>query len=122
MLSRAGLNALRTGARSLATDAKKAAPSVGQITQIIGAVVDVQFKDNLPPILNALEIKNTTDNIRIVLEVAQHLGENTVRTIAMEATDGLVRGQECVDTGNPIMVRFLLFIYEELHSVTTESS
>jgi F-type H+-transporting ATPase subunit beta len=102
MLSRVGLNALR-GARSLATDAKKAAPSVGQITQIIGAVVDVQFKDNLPPILNALEIK-TTDNVRIVLEVAQHLGENTVRTIAMEGTDGLVRGQECVDTGNPIMV------------------
>lgn len=106
MLARVGLTAaLRTGARSLATDAKKAAPSVGQITQIIGAVVDVQFKDNLPPILNALEIKNTTDNVRIVLEVAQHLGENTVRTIAMEGTDGLVRGQECVDTGNPIMVR-----------------
>ncbi|GMF64784.1 unnamed protein product [Phytophthora lilii] len=105
MLSRVGLSAMR-GARSLATDAKKASGSVGQITQIIGAVVDVQFKDNLPPILNALEIK-TQDNTRIVLEVAQHLGENTVRTIAMEGTDGLVRGQECVDTGNPIMVRAL---------------
>ncbi|CEG42218.1 atp synthase subunit mitochondrial [Plasmopara halstedii] len=102
MLSRVGLTAIR-GARSLATDAKKATRSVGQITQIIGAVVDVQFKDNLPPILNALEIK-TQDNTRIVLEVAQHLGENTVRTIAMEGTDGLVRGQECEDTGNPIMV------------------
>ncbi|EEY70035.1 ATP synthase subunit beta, putative [Phytophthora infestans T30-4] len=102
MLSRVGLTAMR-GARSMATDAKKVTGSVGQITQIIGAVVDVQFKDNLPPILNALEIK-TQDNTRIVLEVAQHLGENTVRTIAMEGTDGLVRGQECVDTGNPIMV------------------
>lgn len=123
MLSRAGLNALRTGARSLATDAKKAAPSIGQITQIIGAVVDVQFKDNLPPILNALEIKNTTDNVRIVLEVAQHLGENTVRTIAMEGTDGLVRGQECVDTGNPIMVRLCLcylFAGEELQKGNSE--
>ncbi|KAH9177444.1 hypothetical protein AeNC1_017534, partial [Aphanomyces euteiches] len=80
------------------------APSVGRITQIIGAVVDVQFTNNLPPILNALEVQNTNDNVRIVLEVAQHLGENTVRTIAMEGTDGLVRGQECVDTGNPIMV------------------
>ncbi|KUF99018.1 hypothetical protein AM588_10008354 [Phytophthora nicotianae] len=87
MLSRVGLTAMR-GARSMATDAKKATGSVGQITQIIGAVVDVQFKDNLPPILNALEIK-TQDNTRIVLEVAQHLGENTVRTIAMEGTDGL---------------------------------
>ena len=103
MLSRVGLSAMR-GVRLMATDAKKATASVGQITQIIGAVVDVQFKDNLPPILNALEIK-TQDNTRIVLEVAQHLGENTVRTIAMEGTDGLVRGQECVDTGNPIMVR-----------------
>lgn len=103
MLSRVGMNALR-GARSFATEAKKASGSVGHITQVIGAVVDVQFKDNLPPILNALEI-TTTDSTRIVLEVAQHLGENTVRTIAMEGTDGLVRGQECVDTGNPIMVR-----------------
>jgi uncharacterized protein (UPF0254 family) len=81
-----------------------AAVSVGRITQIIGAVVDVQFTNNLPPILNALEVQNTNENIRIVLEVAQHLGENTVRTIAMEGTDGLVRGQECIDTGNPIMV------------------
>ncbi|DBA04280.1 TPA: hypothetical protein N0F65_002042 [Lagenidium giganteum] len=102
MLSRVGINALR-GARNMATDAKKKAPSVGHITQVIGAVVDVQFKDNLPPILNALEITTSGDQ-RMVLEVAQHLGENTVRTIAMEGTDGLVRGQECIDTGNPIMV------------------
>merc|ERR1711920_244706 len=74
----------------------------GKITQIIGAVVDVQFEDELPPILNALEVENT--EVRTVLEVAQHLGENTVRTIAMESTDGLVRGQNCEDTGNPIMV------------------
>jgi F-type H+-transporting ATPase subunit beta len=80
------------------------AASVGKITQIIGAVVDVQFKDNLPPILNALEVQNTSSEDRIILEVAQHLGENTVRTIAMESTDGLVRGQECADSGNPIMV------------------
>lgn len=107
MLSRVALR----GARTFATEAKKAGGSVGHITQVIGAVVDVQFKDNLPPILNALEIK-TTDNVRIVLEVAQHLGENTVRTIAMEGTDGLVRGQECVDTGNPIMVPFcILMLY-----------
>ncbi|KAL0585124.1 hypothetical protein ABG067_005020 [Albugo candida] len=102
MLSRIGRNAAR-GARAFATDFKTPTQSVGRITQIIGAVVDVQFKNNLPPILNALEVK-TTDSTRIVLEVAQHLGENTVRTIAMEGTDGLVRGQECVDTGDAIMV------------------
>ncbi len=74
----------------------------GKITQVIGAVVDVQFGDHLPQILNAL----TTDNNgrRLVLEVAQHLGENTVRTIAMDATEGLVRGQEVTDTDGPITV------------------
>ncbi len=74
----------------------------GKITQVIGAVVDVQFGDHLPEILNAL----TTDNNgkRLVLEVAQHLGENTVRTIAMDATEGLVRGQEVTDTDGPITV------------------
>ncbi|NCX59267.1 MAG: F0F1 ATP synthase subunit beta, partial [Rhodobacteraceae bacterium] len=68
----------------------------GKITQVIGAVVDVQFDNHLPEILNAL----TTDNNgkKLVLEVAQHLGENTVRTIAMDASEGLVRGQEVVDT------------------------
>jgi F-type H+-transporting ATPase subunit beta len=74
----------------------------GAITQVIGAVVDVQFEEGLPPILNALEVEGTQE--RLVLEVAQHLGENTVRTIAMEATEGLVRGQVVEDTGEPIMI------------------
>ena len=74
--------------------------TVGQITQVLGAVVDVQFKDHLPPILNALECDN--DGERLVLEVAQHLGESIVRTIAMDATEGLVRGKEVSDTGQPI--------------------
>ena len=74
----------------------------GRITQVIGAVVDVQFDDHLPAILNALETKNG-DN-RLVLEVAQHLGENTVRTVAMDISEGLVRGQEVSDTGQPISV------------------
>ncbi|WP_424975590.1 F0F1 ATP synthase subunit beta [Dinoroseobacter sp. S124A] len=74
----------------------------GKITQVIGAVVDVQFEDALPEILNSL----TTDNNgkRLVLEVAQHLGENTVRAIAMDATEGLVRGQAVEDTGGPITI------------------
>ncbi len=74
----------------------------GKVTQVIGAVVDVQFEDELPAILNALETEN--NGKRLVLEVAQHLGENTVRTIAMDATEGLVRGQEVRDLGEPIMV------------------
>jgi F-type H+-transporting ATPase subunit beta len=76
--------------------------AVGKITQVIGAVVDVQFDDNLPAILNALETENKGN--RLVLEVAQHLGENTVRTIAMDATEGLVRGAAVTDTGVPIAV------------------
>ena len=76
--------------------------AVGRITQVIGAVVDVKFDDNLPPILNALETDNNGN--RLVLEVAQHLGENTVRTIAMDATEGLVRGQDVTDTGIAISV------------------
>lgn len=75
---------------------------VGRVTQVIGAVVDVKFDDHLPLILNALEADN--QGTRLVLEVAQHLGENTVRTIAMDSTEGLVRGQEVVDTGSAIMV------------------
>ena len=78
------------------------AQGVGKISQVIGAVVDVQFEGNLPPILNALEVQGV-DN-RLVLEVAQHLGGNNVRTIALDSTEGLVRGQEVEDTGNPIMV------------------
>jgi len=75
---------------------------VGKITQVLGAVVDVHFDGDLPAILNALTVDN--QGRRLVLEVAQHLGENTVRTIAMDSTDGLVRGQEAQDTGSPIMV------------------
>ena len=74
----------------------------GHVRQVMGAVVDVQFADQLPEILNALETDNHGN--RLVLEVAQHLGENTVRTIAMDSTEGLVRGQEVVDTGEPIAV------------------
>ena len=72
----------------------------GKVTQVIGAVVDVQFDDHLPEILNALETDNNGN--RLILEVAQHLGENTVRTIAMDASEGLVRGQEVTDMGAPI--------------------
>ncbi len=76
---------------------------VGRINQVIGAVVDVQFdEDHLPPILNSLHTRNQDQTL--VLEVAQHLGESTVRTIAMDSTEGLVRGQEVQDTGNPISV------------------
>ncbi|WP_169566184.1 F0F1 ATP synthase subunit beta [Sneathiella limimaris] len=76
--------------------------SVGKITQVMGAVVDVQFDGDLPAILNALHTENNGQ--RLVLEVAQHLGENTVRTIAMDATEGLVRGQEVHDTGDSIQM------------------
>jgi F-type H+-transporting ATPase subunit beta len=79
--------------------AKKA---TGRITQVIGAVVDVQFEGALPPILNALETDNNGQ--RLVLEVALHLGENTVRTIAMDSSEGLVRGQDVIDTGRAIAV------------------
>ncbi|HXL98749.1 MAG TPA: F0F1 ATP synthase subunit beta [Rhizomicrobium sp.] len=80
----------------------------GRLTQVIGAVVDVEFEGHLPAILNALETKNvdarTGEPIRLVLEVAQHLGQNIVRAIAMDSTEGLVRGAEVVDTGGPIRV------------------
>src|SRR5581483_2208929 len=82
--------------------ATPATNKVGRITQVIGAVVDVQFDGHLPEILNALETKNQGN--RLVLEVAQHLGESTVRTIAMDTSEGLVRGQEVADTGQPIAV------------------
>src|SRR5437868_2922693 len=94
--------------------AKSSAPlaaqgvATGRLSQIIGAVVDVEFEGHLPAILNALETTNvdqrTGQPFRLVLEVAQHLGENTVRTIAMDTTEGLVRGQAVVDTGGPITV------------------
>ncbi len=76
--------------------------NVGKIKQIIGPVVDVEFENELPPILNALHVK--VDGKRVVLEVAQHLGENTLRSIAMSATEGLKRGEEVTDTGAPIQV------------------
>jgi F-type H+-transporting ATPase subunit beta len=75
---------------------------VGKITQVIGAVVDVHFDGHLPAILNAMETDN--NGVRLVLEVAQHLGENSVRAIAMDSTEGLVRGQEVTDTEAPIQV------------------
>jgi F-type H+/Na+-transporting ATPase subunit beta len=78
------------------------ANATGKVTQVIGAVVDVQFDGALPAILNALETDN--NGKRLVLEVAQHLGENSVRTIAMDATEGLVRGAPVSDTGGPITV------------------
>ena len=84
---------------------KKIAKGVGpkgHVRQVMGAVVDVQFDEHLPEILNALETENHGN--RLVLEVAQHLGENTVRTVAMDSTEGLVRGQEVVDTGEAIAV------------------
>ena len=89
-----------------ATGATAAAPTagnlVGQVAQVIGAVVDVAFEGELPPILAALETDNGGN--RLVLEVAQHLGENIVRTIAMDATEGLTRGQRVNATGSQIRV------------------
>jgi F-type H+/Na+-transporting ATPase subunit beta len=76
--------------------------NTGTIAQVIGAVVDVKFEGELPPILSALHVQNQGKTL--VLEVAQHLGEKTVRTVAMDTTDGLVRGAEVVDTGGPIRV------------------
>lgn len=95
-LARFGLGPL--GRRTFA----EGATPVGRVSQVIGAVVDVQFDGALPPILNALEV--TGFEHRLVLEVAQHLGENMVRTIAMDGTDGLTRGQRVEDTGAPIKV------------------
>jgi F-type H+-transporting ATPase subunit beta len=79
------------------------------VCQVIGAVVDVKFDEGLPPILTALEVQG--HSIRLVLEVAQHLGESVVRTIAMDGTEGLVRGQPVLNTGSPITVsKFLKFV------------
>ncbi len=75
---------------------------IGTVTQVMGAVVDVHFEGDLPNILNALEIDH--QGRRLVLEGAQHLGESTVRTVAMDTTDGLVRGQQVADSGGPITV------------------
>src|SRR3954468_16840757 len=82
--------------------------SKGRLTQVIGAVVDVEFEGALPAILNALETTNidakTGEKFRLVFEVAQHLGENSVRAIAMDTTEGLVRGAEVTDTGAAIQI------------------
>merc|ERR1711931_280495 len=82
--------------------AEAAALAQGHIVAVIGAVVDVQFTEGLPPILNALEVQDRES--RLVLEVSQHLGENVVRTIAMDGTEGLVRGQVVIDTDAPISI------------------
>merc|ERR1711970_421922 len=94
----------RSAFRGFAAEAEPvSAGGKGAITQVIGAVVDVEFASgNLPPILTALEVVD--NEIRLVLEVAQHLGENTVRTIAMDATEGLMRGQKVRNTGEPIKI------------------
>ncbi|THU62242.1 hypothetical protein C4D60_Mb01t03070 [Musa balbisiana] len=84
------------------TDEFTGAGAIGKVCQVIGAVVDVRFNEGLPPILTALEVLD--NQIRLVLEVAQHLGENMVRTIAMDGTEGLVRGQRVLNTGSPITV------------------
>ncbi|KAL9556522.1 atp2, beta subunit of the F1 sector of mitochondrial F1F0 ATP synthase, partial [Mucor atramentarius] len=109
-LGRVASSTFRLQANPLAAQAARSArtyataASAGQIRSVIGAVVDVQFEqDNLPAILNALEVKDHSGG-RLVLEVSQHLGENTVRTIAMDGTEGLVRGQKVVDTGAPITI------------------
>jgi len=89
-------------ARKTATKKPVSTKTEGKVAQVIGAVVDVQFDDHLPEILNALETDNNGQ--RLVMEVAQHLGENTVRCIAMDSTEGLVRGQAVSDNGTPISV------------------
>ena len=86
----------------MAKDTTNVKGVTGRVTQVTGAVVDVHFQGHLPAILNALQTDN--HGTRLVLEVAQHLGENTVRTVAMDVTEGLVRGQEVTDTGEPIAV------------------
>ncbi|MDO8746329.1 MAG: F0F1 ATP synthase subunit beta, partial [Thermodesulfovibrionales bacterium] len=84
--------------------------NIGKVSQVIGAVVDVEFEGKMPEILNAITINQKGDpskgipDIKITLEVASHLGDNKVRTVAMSATDGLVRGTPVVDTGQPITV------------------
>ena len=100
MFSTAAETKAKEAAKTVAK--KTVAEATGRISQIIGAVVDVQFDGPLPPILNALEVKGVDH--RLVLEVAQHLGDSKVRTIALDSTDGLVRGQMVNDTGSPIMV------------------
>jgi len=103
LASTARYGSARYAARLFATN--QAGKPVGSITQVIGAVVDAKFADgHVPEILNSLEVVDPSRDSRLVLEVAQHLGEGAVRTIAMDATEGLKRGQEVVDTQAPILV------------------
>lgn len=93
----------KEGSSGKITDEFTGAGAIGNVCQVIGAVVDVRFDNGgLPPILTALEVMD--HSIRLVLEVAQHLGGNMVRTIAMDGTEGLVRGQRVLNTGSPITV------------------
>ncbi|KAK1551865.1 hypothetical protein Q3G72_006197 [Acer saccharum] len=92
----------KAGGSGKITDEFTGKGAIGKVCQVIGAVVDVRFDDGLPPILTALEVMD--HSIRVVLEVASHLGENMVRTIAMDGTEGLVRGQPVLNTGSPITV------------------
>merc|ERR1719353_1968936 len=94
-------NAFKRSAAPLLRNHARAV-SNGRVSAVIGAVVDVEFDGELPAIYNSLEVQDT--DTRLVLEVAQHLGESTVRTIAMDATDGLKRGQAVVDTEKPISI------------------
>merc|ERR1719385_291679 len=104
IIPKANLPAAVVSAQNRQYAAAPAAASLpkGQVVSVIGAVVDVQFDEGLPEILNALIVENREP--KLILEVAQHLGENTVRTIAMDGTEGLIRGQVVNDTGNPIMI------------------
>src|SRR5437763_16287583 len=92
---------------------------VGKVKQIIGAVVDVQFDGNLPEIFNALEIKRPNGDT-LVLEVQTHLGEDSVRTIAMDGTEGLTRGVDVADTGGPIKLPASELINGRLFNVTVD--
>ena len=94
--------ARKTAAADASQTAKPTSNLTGRVSQVIGAVVDVAFEGELPPILSALETDNHGN--RLVLEVAQHLGESVVRTIAMDSTDGLTRGQTVNATGSQIRV------------------
>src|SRR5438270_4150643 len=94
--------ARKAAAANTTPTTKPTSNNTGRVSQVIGAVVDVAFEGELPPILTALETHNGGN--RLVLEVAQHLGENVVRTIAMDSTDGLTRGQEVRSTGSEIRV------------------
>eukprot|EP00878_Enallax_costatus_P022711 GHUV01024114.1.p2 GENE.GHUV01024114.1~~GHUV01024114.1.p2 ORF type:complete len:109 (-),score=13.66 GHUV01024114.1:593-919(-) len=88
--------------------------------QVIGPVVDVRFDGELPDIMSALEVQD--HNIRLVLEVAQHMGDNNVRCIAMDGTDGLVRGQKVQNTGSPITVSMILAVLRGIYSVCCRRS